>query len=73
MKYVTLKIPNAKAPVLFEDVLAHILFEDLHPISAGFWVVDDTGKVSTFGESISLKLHPYTDDALLIQKCLHFR
>jgi hypothetical protein len=68
MKYVMLRRGGYRFPVLFPDAIEHSQFEGADIVSAGFFSVMDSGDVSTFGESKSLKgLKPKKGDAAIIQ------
>lgn len=65
MKYVRLE--RYDQIIIFPDVLKHSVFKDFNLISAGFCYINQ-GKVSCFGESLSLGLESMKDDTLKATK-----
>ena len=73
MKYIILQSPSGlEIPVLFPDFIGHndikntIEFSDV--VSAGFCKPDCEGKISTWGESTTLKLKSEVRDRSLINR-----
>jgi hypothetical protein len=65
LKYV--RLAEYDEIIIFPMILEHSTFKYLNPISAGFCYIDD-GKVSCFGNSVSLKLNSMEDDSKLATK-----
>lgn len=59
LKYVRLKAYDEI--IIFPMLLEHSTFKHLNPISAGFCYIDN-GKVSCFGNSVSLGIGSKDDD-----------
>ena len=81
MKYVMLP---SDIPIIFPDVIQHLTFFNLHPISAGFvhlygddkplegaCVCSNAIRVSVYGESVSLGLKSRPQDEAIITRELH--
>lgn len=66
MKYIMTKHLE---PIIFPDSIQHDTFEFLQPISAGFVSIMD-GKVSIYGESVTLRLKNDISDKFIIEKLL---
>ena len=70
MKYVIFEddITGMKEPVIFGDHTVHssVTVERAHPVSAGFFMIDKGGIVSTYGDAQSLGLTPAPGDATLL-------
>lgn len=70
MKYVIFEQDKTglKEPVIFGDHTTHsaVKVERAHPVSAGYFIIDQDGIVSTYGESQSLGLKPEDGDAILL-------
>lgn len=70
MKYIIFEDDKTgmKEPVIFGDHTAHseIRVERAHPVSAGFFLIDETGLVSTYGDAKSIGLQPADVDSNLI-------
>jgi hypothetical protein len=58
LKYVMTQI----GPILFPGSFAHADFKAFAPTSAGFVEIGRDGSVFTYGESVSLKLRPDSQD-----------
>ena len=59
-------VMTARGPIIFSEMMQHDRFKDFNPTSAGFVRFNDDGTVTTYGESVSLKLHPCESDHLMI-------
>lgn len=70
MKYIIFEDDKTglRKPVIFGDHTAHseIRVKRAHPVSAGFFLIDETGLVSTFGDAKSIGLQPADVDSNLI-------
>lgn len=70
MKYIVFEDDKTgiKEPVIFGDHTTHsqVMVERAHPISAGYFMFDKDGIVSTYGDAQSLGLTPQDGDATLL-------
>lgn len=70
MKYIIFEQDGTglKEPVIFGDHTVHsdVKVERSHPVSAGYFMIDNDGIVSTYGDSQSLGLKPEEGDATLL-------
>lgn len=70
MKYIVFEDDKTglKEPVIFGDHTTHsqVKVERAHPVSAGFFTIDDDGIVSIYGDAQSLGLEPKDGDATLL-------
>lgn len=74
MKYVIFEQDRTglKAPVIFGDHTVHssVKVEGAKPVSAGYFMIDNDGIVSTYGDAQSLGLKPEDGDATLLNLVL---
>lgn len=70
MKYIIFEDDKTgmKQPVIFGDHTVHssVTVERAHPVSAGFFQIDNEGIISTYGDAQSLGLQPKNGDATLL-------
>lgn len=70
MKYVIFEQygTGLKEPVIFGDHTVHssVKVEGSKPVSAGYFMIDNDGIVSTYGDAQSLGLKPEDGDATLL-------
>lgn len=70
MKYIVFEDDKTglKEPVIFGEHTTHsqVMVERAHPVSAGYFVLDNDGIVSTYGDAQSLGLKPEAGDATLL-------
>lgn len=75
MKYIIFEDDKTglQQPVIFGDHTVHsqVKVERVHPVSAGFFMVDEDGIVSTYGDSQALGLEPKDGDATLLYQVLN--
>ena len=66
-KYVVVEKYDQKVAILFPELIEHAAFQNLNPVSAGFfWVDFEKKRVFVHGSSTSLGLATHEDDPMLI-------
>ena len=79
MKYVIVNHNGCEVPIMFADVIEHVMFKYNDPISAGKFRAEiepeylDEIVITTYGESTSLKLKPRPEDADIIKHAFEFQ
>lgn len=75
-KYVILRVGGTDLPIVFSDLMTHadvarpLCAHRGEPVAAGFCYINDAGRYTCYGESVSLRLESRPEDGAILNRYL---